>query len=63
MPTSAQHRRLRSVVKRLVIELAHVEATLADSGPDGRVLNAAHQIDDAIDLLNDYLAAGRTQAA
>lgn len=45
--------RLRALVKRLVIELAYLEAESLDATLKG----ARDQIDDAIDTLNQYLAS------
>ncbi|WP_008308732.1 hypothetical protein [Leptolyngbya sp. PCC 6406] len=58
-----QQRRLRGVVKQLVIELAHVEAFLAQGGEDKRLISAAQGMDGAIDALNDYLDILQVQAA
>jgi hypothetical protein len=67
MSTSLSHpahqRRLRSVVKRLVIELAHLETCLDGGVQDARVIAAADGLDGAIDGLNAYLAAGNARAA
>ena len=61
-PLSPAHRRrLRSVVKRLVIELAHLEYCLAEGRQDAPVYAAAESLDSTIDGLNDYLA--RSSAA
>jgi hypothetical protein len=54
---------LRSVVKRLVIELAHLETCLDGGVQDARVIAAADGLDEAIDGLNEYLAAGSVRAA
>jgi hypothetical protein len=59
----AHQRRLRSVVKRLVIELAHLETCLDGGIQDARVMAAADGLDEAIDGLNEYLAAGNAQVA
>lgn len=45
--------RLRALVKRLVIELAYLEAESLDTTLKG----VRDQIDDAIDTLNDYIAS------
>lgn len=58
-----QQRRLWGVVKQLVIELAHVEAFLAQGVEDKRLIVAAQDMDRAVDALNDYLAALQVQAA
>lgn len=56
-PLSSAHRRcLRSVVKRLVIDLAHLEHCLAEGLQDALVYAAAESLDSTIDGLNDYLA-------
>lgn len=52
---TAQQRRLRAVVKRLVIELAHLEHCLAEGKADVSVRKAAKQLDGAIDCLNQHL--------
>lgn len=62
-PTLAQQRRLRAVVKRLVIELAHLETCLASGLQDARILEAADGLDGAIDGLNEYLATRSVRAA
>jgi hypothetical protein len=59
----AHQRRLRSVVKRLVIELAHLETCLDSGVQDARVMAAADGLDEAIDGLNEYLAAGSVRVA
>ena len=60
-PLSPAHRRrLRSVVKRLVIELAHLEYCLAEGRQDAPIYAAAESLDSAIDGLNDYLARSST---
>lgn len=53
---TAHQRRLRAVVKRLVIELAHLEHCLAEGVADVSVRQAAKQLDGAIDYLNEHLA-------
>lgn len=63
LPHPAHQRRLRSVVKRLVIELAHLETCLDGGVQDARVIAAADGLDGAIDGLNAYLAAGNARAA
>lgn len=54
---TARQRRLRAVVKRLVIELGHLEHCLAEGVPDAHIRTAAAGIDQAIDCLNDYLTS------
>lgn len=54
-------RRLRSVVKHLVIELAHLEYCLAAEGNHGAVVAAADHLDTAIDDLNALLEQTRQQ--
>lgn len=49
-------RRLRSLTKRLVIELGYLEHCLAEGGQDAYLHAAATGIDTAIDCLNEYLA-------
>jgi hypothetical protein len=58
-----QQRRLRGMVKQLVIELAYVEAYLAQEIEDKRLITAAQGMDRAIDALNDYLDTFQVQAA
>jgi hypothetical protein len=56
-PLPAAHkRRLRSVVKRLVIELAHLETVIQQGTEAAPVFNAAVSLDEAIDGLNAYLS-------
>lgn len=55
-PGTAHHRRLRSVVKQLVIELAHLEYCLAAGVQAPPIQGAVTDIDQAIDRLNDYLS-------
>ncbi|MEO1093547.1 MAG: hypothetical protein AAFX01_01440 [Cyanobacteria bacterium J06638_28] len=55
LPT-AQQRRLRSVVKRLVIDLGYLEHCLAEGLQDTNVRKAAKGLDSAIDCLNEHLA-------
>lgn len=59
LPTqrTAHQRRLRSVVKRLVIELGHLEHCLAEGTQDVNIRTAAVGIDRAIDCLNEHLAS------
>ncbi|MEM1307922.1 MAG: hypothetical protein AAGF98_00220 [Cyanobacteria bacterium P01_H01_bin.153] len=52
----AQQRRLRSVVKRLVIDLGYLEHCLAEGIQDTNVRKAAKGLDSAIDCLNLHLA-------
>ncbi|MEM9121155.1 MAG: hypothetical protein AAGD09_25245 [Cyanobacteria bacterium P01_F01_bin.56] len=54
-PTFHQ-RRLRSLTKRLVIELGYLEHCLAEGMQDTYLHSAATGIDTAIDCLNEYLA-------
>ena len=56
-------RRLRAVVKRLVIELGHLEHSLADGLQDANIRAAATGLDTAIDCLNEHLASCRDRAA
>jgi hypothetical protein len=63
LPHPAHQRRLRSVVKRLVIELAHLETCLNGGIQDARVMAAADGLDEAIDGLNAYLAADNARVA
>ena len=62
-PTAAQQRRLRAVIKRLVIELAHLDACLDSGLQDGRIQTAADGLDRAIDGLNEYLDTHTVRAA
>ncbi|MEM0981477.1 MAG: hypothetical protein AAGH78_14525 [Cyanobacteria bacterium P01_H01_bin.58] len=55
LPTT-QQRRLRSVVKRLVIDLGYLEHCLAEGLQDTNVRKAAKGLDSAIDCLNEHLA-------
>ncbi|MEO1095990.1 MAG: hypothetical protein AAFX01_13935 [Cyanobacteria bacterium J06638_28] len=52
----AQQRRLRSVVKRLVIDLGYLEHCLAEGLQDSNVRKAAKGLDSVIDYLNLHLA-------
>ncbi|MEM0978735.1 MAG: hypothetical protein AAGH78_00540 [Cyanobacteria bacterium P01_H01_bin.58] len=52
----AQQRRLRSVVKRLVIDLGYLEHCLAEGLQDANVRKAAKGLDSVIDCLNLHLA-------
>lgn len=58
LPThhTEHQRRLRSVVKRLVIELGYLEHCLAEGLQDGNIRSAAIGLDRAIACLNDHLA-------
>lgn len=58
LPThrSTQQRRLRTIVKRLVIELGYLEHCLAAGLQDANVRAAASGIDSAIERLNEHLA-------
>ncbi|NER79092.1 MAG: hypothetical protein F6K42_05835 [Leptolyngbya sp. SIO1D8] len=49
-------RRLRTVVKRLVIELGYLENCLAEGLQDANLLAAVADIDTAIACLNDHLS-------
>ncbi|MEO1096089.1 MAG: hypothetical protein AAFX01_14455 [Cyanobacteria bacterium J06638_28] len=51
-----QQRRLRSVVKRLVIDLGYLEHCLAEGLQDSNVRKAAKGLDSVIDYLNLHLA-------
>jgi hypothetical protein len=62
-PTPAQQRRLRAVVKRLVIELAHLDTCLDGGLHDSRIQSAADGLDGAIDGLNEYLATHTVRVA
>ncbi|MEO1096067.1 MAG: hypothetical protein AAFX01_14345 [Cyanobacteria bacterium J06638_28] len=55
LPTT-QQRRLRSVVKRLVIDLGYLEHCLAEGLQDANVRKATKGLDSAIDRLNEHLA-------
>lgn len=56
-PNHTSHqRRLRTVVKRLVIELGYLEICLAEGYQDANICTAAAGMDTAIDCLNEYLA-------
>lgn len=50
-------RRLRTVVKRLVIELGYLECCLAAGIQDAHRRTAAAGIDTAIDCVNEHLAS------
>lgn len=52
---TAQQRRLRAIVKRLVIELGYLEHCLAEGLQDANVQTAAAGLDTAIDCLNEHL--------
>lgn len=54
--TAAHHRRLRTAVKRLAIELGYLEQCLANGLHDSHVSTAAAGLDTAIDCLNEHLA-------
>ncbi|MGD1908820.1 MAG: hypothetical protein ACFB0C_22940 [Leptolyngbyaceae cyanobacterium] len=56
---SAQQRRLRTAVKRLVIELGYLERCLDEGLLDPNIQGAAIHTDGAVDRLNDYLADSR----
>ena len=51
----AQQRRLRSVVKRLGIDLGYLEHCLAEGLQDSNVRKAAKGLDNVIDYLNLHL--------
>lgn len=53
----AHQRRLRTIAKRLVIELGYLEHCLEVGRQDPYMATAAAGIDTAIDCLNEYLAA------
>ncbi|NEQ48445.1 MAG: hypothetical protein F6K00_34910 [Leptolyngbya sp. SIOISBB] len=55
LPTTARDRRLRTIVKRLVIELGYLEYCLAEGLQDPNVQTAAAGLDTAIDCLNEHL--------
>jgi hypothetical protein len=55
----AQQRRLRTTVKRLVIELGYLERCQDEGLLDPNLHAAAVHIDGAVDRLNDYLAGAR----
>ncbi len=55
--TTAHQRRLRSLIKRLVIELGYLEHCLEAGRRDTHVETAAAGLDTAIDCLNEHLAA------
>lgn len=48
--------RLRTAVKRLVIELGYLEKHVAELPPHSFAALAARSLDVAIDMLNHYLA-------
>ncbi|MGD1908079.1 MAG: hypothetical protein ACFB0C_19100 [Leptolyngbyaceae cyanobacterium] len=54
-----QQRRLRTAVKRLVIELGYLERCLDEGLLDPDIHAAALHIDGAVDRLNDCLAGAR----
>ena len=54
--SSARQRRLRTIVKRLVIELGYLEHCLAEGLQDTNVQTAVVGIDTAIDCLNEHLS-------
>ncbi|MDA0267684.1 MAG: hypothetical protein O2890_13885 [Cyanobacteria bacterium] len=56
---TAQQRRLRTAVKRLVIELGYLECCLDEGLLDVNIHAAAVGLDSAVDRLNDYLAQDR----
>lgn len=49
-------RRLKTIVKRLVIELGYLEHCLIEGRQDAHLETAAVSIDTAIDCLNEHLA-------
>jgi hypothetical protein len=51
-----RQRRLRTIIKRLVIELGYLEHCLAEGLQDPNVQAAAAGIDAAIDCLSEHLA-------
>ncbi|MEM9009093.1 MAG: hypothetical protein AAGE59_37005 [Cyanobacteria bacterium P01_F01_bin.86] len=51
-----QQQRLRTVVKRLVIELGYLDNCLTAGLQDANVQAAAAGIDSAIDYLNEHLS-------
>lgn len=53
---TVRQRRLRSLTKRLVIELGYLEYCLAEGLQEPHLQTAAAGIDTAIDCLNEYLA-------
>lgn len=54
---TAHQRRLRTLTKRLVIELGYLEYCLAAGLQDPNVATAAAGLDTAIDCLNEHLAS------
>jgi len=54
---TAHQRRLRTITKRLVIELGYLEHCLVAGLHDANVQTAAASIDTAIDCLNERLGA------
>ncbi len=52
---STEQKRLRTTLKRLVIELGYLEQCLSQGLPDRNVQTAAVRLDSAIDCLNAYL--------
>ncbi|WP_204138388.1 hypothetical protein [Halomicronema sp. CCY15110] len=55
-PRQINHqRRLKTIVKRLVIELGYLEHCFAEGLHDVHLETAAAGIDTAIDCLNEYL--------
>ncbi|MEM6715585.1 MAG: hypothetical protein AAF921_23595 [Cyanobacteria bacterium P01_D01_bin.44] len=48
-------RRLKTIVKRLVIELGYLEHCLTEGRQDAHLETAAAGIDTAIDCLNEHL--------
>ena len=52
---TARQRRLRTMVKRLVIELGYLEYCLAAGLEDANLQTAALSIDTTIDCLNEHL--------
>lgn len=58
--STAQQRRIRTTIKRLVIELGYLERCLDEGLLDTHIHAATLGLDDAVDRLNAYLANGST---
>ncbi|NER79423.1 MAG: hypothetical protein F6K42_07540 [Leptolyngbya sp. SIO1D8] len=59
---SPDRKRLRTIVKRLVIELGYLEHCLAENPQDADFRAAVASLDTAIDRLNQHLANRRDRA-
>ena len=53
---TTHQRRLRTAIKRLVIELGYLEHCLTEGLQDANVRTAAAGLDTAIDCLNEHLS-------